>query len=86
MVIEKSWNMKNMPKVMEFYQYPPENCTKFAHFVPPLRNRHKKSAFPTFSAKKYGKYKIEKRDGHRKLINSHEKVMEKSWKNILSSL
>ena len=34
-VLEKSWDMKNWPKVMEFcdqYGILPSNCTKFAHF------------------------------------------------------
>ena len=41
--------------------------------------------FPMFSAKCH-ECNIEKRNGHGKLRNGHGEVMEKSWKNILSSL
>ena len=39
MVMEKSWNMKNWPKVMDFVishgilPISPQNCTKFAHYL-----------------------------------------------------
>ena len=40
MVMEKSWNMTNWPKViefcvsvMEFYQFCPQHCTKFCIFL-----------------------------------------------------
>ena len=41
--------------------------------------------FPMFSAK-CRECKIEKRDGHGKSRNGHGKVLEKSWKNMLSGM
>ena len=95
MVMEKSWNMKNWPKVMEFY----EQSWKFTNLAPKLYLISKvffaatkklcidveSPHFLTFSAKCH-EGKIENRDGHGKLRNDHGKVMEKSWKNMLSSL
>ena len=50
-----------------------------------IKQRSKTSAFSDVIAKCH-KCKIKKKDGHGKSRNGHEKVMEKSWKNILSSL
>ena len=85
MVMEKSWNMKNWPKVMEFCDQS-LNFTTFApkfdqicsflvtnkKFSSNLKSLH----FPTFSAK-CRKCKIGKREGHAKSRNGHGKVMEK---------
>ena len=86
--MEKSWNMQNLPKVMEFcYQ-----SWNFTNFAPEMYVICKKFAtteqlsicveslhFPVFSVKCR---KIEQKNGHGKLRNGHGK----SWKNILSSL
>ena len=83
MVMEKSWNMKNWPKVMEFC----DQSWNFTNFAPELYQicnsfvtTKKLSSdlesphFPMFSRKC-----CECKSGR-------EMVMEKSWKNILSSL
>ena len=94
MVIEKSWNLKNWPKVMEFC----DSVMKFYQFcfnlyyiyiflvtTKKLRSHLESPHFLTFSAKRR-KLKIKERDGHGKSRNGHGQVMDKSWKNILSSL
>ena len=90
MVLEKSWNMTNWPKVMEFC----DQSWNFTNFAPKLYQicsffvTSKKLSsvlesahFLTFSAK--CKCKIRKRDGHEKSRNGHGKVM---GKYLLSSL
>ena len=76
MVMEKSWNIKNWPKVMEFvfisYGILPillPNCTR--KFSNELESLH-------FSARRH-KCKIRKTAGH-------GKIEKWSWKYILSSL
>ena len=79
MVMEKSWNMKHWPKVIEFHDSVMESflpilppfCTKFVFLLSPLRN-----------STKLREFKIGERNGHGKSRNGHGK----SWKNILSSL
>ena len=84
MVMEKSWNIKNWPKVMEFC----DQSWNFTDFVPELYqictffattkklSIHVESPhFPMFSTK-CCKYKIKKRDGHGKSRNGQGKVME----------
>ena len=74
MVMEKSWNIKNWPKVMKccdqswiFTNFAPElylNCTFFST-TKKLSIHVENPHFPTFPAK-CRKYKINKRDGHEK--------------------
>ena len=87
-VMEKSWNMKNWPKVMEFCDqswhftsFDP-NCAKFVillaltkKFSSILESPH----FPMFSAK-CRKCKI----GGEMVMENQEMVRETSGKNILS--
>ena len=91
MVMEKSWNMKNLPKVISFC----DQSWNFTNFVQILPNLHvfnfvsgkkfninlESPHFAMFSAK-CRECKIGKRDGHGKSRNGHGKVME----NILSSM
>ena len=77
-VMEKSWNMKNWPKVMEFcdsvmelYQFCPQfvlNLHFFDHHSD-LESLH----FLTFSAKRH-KFKIGERVGHGKSRKGHGKI------------
>ena len=89
MVMEKSWNMQNCPKVMEFcYQ-----SWNFTNMSPKLykickffANTEKLSIsverhFSVFSAK-CRECKIERRDGDGKLRNGHGKVMEKYLSSV----
>ena len=91
-VMEKSRNMDNLPKVMEFYDQSwnltnftnklYQICTFFAttkKISIPVASPH----FVSFSAKCCA-YKIKMRDGHGQ--SRRGKVREKSWENILSSL
>ena len=87
MVMEKSWNMKHWPKVMEFCDHS-WNFTNFAPKMYQICIRLKKLSidvenlhFPMFSAK-CRKCKIAKRDGHGKLTNGHGKVMGKNVKSL----
>ena len=90
-VMEKSWNMTNWPKVMEFcYQswnlpiLSPRIVLDLYVFLSSLRNlaSMQKAEMPTFSAK-CRKCKIDKRDGHVKLRHGHRKVTEKySFKSV----
>ena len=94
MVMEKSWNMQNWPKVMErCYQ-----SWNFANFAPKLYeiclffattvklNIHIESLhFLMFSAK-CGKNNFEKRDTHGKLRNGLGKVMEKYFVKSVGTL
>ena len=85
MVMEKLWNMKNRPKVMEFY-YQLWNFTNFAPKMyqicifcattKKLSIDLESSHFLTFSAKRC-ECKIGKRDGHGLSRNGHGKVMGK---------
>ena len=85
MVMEKSWNMKNWPKVMdffvsvmEFYQF----CI-FSVAAKKLSSDLKKSAFSA----KCCKFKIGQRDGHGKSRNGrHGKVMEKYFVKSVGTL
>ena len=65
-VMEKSWNMKNWPKVMEFlFQILPLNCTKLVLFLAAT----KKLCIDLFFCKTLQiKFKIERKDGHGKLM------------------
>ena len=89
--MEKSWNMKNWPKLMEFCDqswnstnFTP-NFIKFVFFVTTKKlSRNLESPhFLTFSAK-CCECEIRKGYGHGKLRNGHGRVMKKSWTNILS--
>ena len=79
MVMEKSLNMQNCPKVMEFcssvlkfYQFCHRIVQNLYVFFPPLKlSIHLESQhFQVFSVK-CSECKIEKRDGHGKLRNGH---------------
>ena len=91
MVMEKSWNMKNWSKVMEFC----DQSWNFTNFAPKfyqfcifvvtakqLSSNLKSQPFLMFSAK-CRECKIGKRNGLGKSRNGHGKVMEKY---ILSSM
>ena len=83
MVMEKSWNMKNWPKVLcdqtwNFTNFAPKIykiCTCFAT-TKKLTIHVESLHFLTFYAKCH-KYKNKKRDGHGKSRNGHGKVMDK---------
>ena len=88
--MEKSWGMKNWPKVMEFCN----QSWNFTKFVPKLYQictlkklsiDVESSHFLMFSAKCH-KYKIKKRDGHGKSRNGHGKVMEKYFVKFVGTL
>ena len=94
MVMEKSWNMKSWPKVIQFC----DQSWNFTNFAPKfdqicisfvtskklssnLENPH----FQTFSAK-CRKFKIGKRDGHGKSRNGHGKIMETYFVKYMGTL
>ena len=88
MVMEKSWNMKNWPKVMEFCDHSwnftnfPKELYQICMFLvatKKLINNLESPHFPKFSAKC-------RESGRKIVMENQEMVMEKSWKNILSSL
>ena len=100
MVIEKSLNMKNWPKVMEFCDQSwnfvishgillnlPSNFIKFVCFVTAKKfSRGLESLhFPMFSPK-CRECKIGKRDGHGKSRNGHGKVVEKYFVKYVGTL
>ena len=94
MVMEKPWNMRNWPKIMEFCDrswhftnFAPE-CYQICIFVvttkifsSDLENLH----FTIFSAKRH-KCKTGLRDGHGKLRNGHGKVMENYFVKYVGTL
>ena len=94
MVMEKSWNMQNWPKVMEFC-YQSWNFTNFApelyeicmYFATTEKFRIcvESPYFPMFSAKCCD-CKIEQGDGHGKLRNGHGKVIEKYFVKYVGTL
>ena len=83
MVMEKSWNMKKLSKVMEF-------CVQswsFTNFAPQLyqicsKQQSRKSVFSNVFLQNVANAK----SGREMVMENQEMVMEKSWKNILSSL
>ena len=87
MVMEKSWNMKNWPKVMEFFNQSWNFAPKFYKICMFLVTTKKLSSnlesphFPMFSGK-CRECKIGKRDGHEKSRNGHGKVMEKTLSSM----
>ena len=92
--MEKSWNMKYWPKVMEccdqswnFTNFASElyQISIFLVTTKKLNSDLESLHFQTFSAKRR-ECKIRKRNGRGKSRNGHRKVMEKLWKNMLSSL
>ena len=79
LVMEKSWNMKNWPKVMEFlFQILPLNCTKLVFFLAAT----KKLCIDLFLAKRC---KLNSKLRGKMVMENQEMVMEKSWKNVNSS-
>ena len=84
MVMEKSWNMKNLPN---FFNFAPELYQIYMSFFATTKKLSinvESPHFPMFSAK-CRECKIEKRDSYGKLRNDNiQMVMEKSWKSILS--
>ena len=82
---QKSWNFVISHRILPIS---PPNCTKFAHYFATTKKSNfdiESLHFPMFSAK-YCKYKIEKRDGHGKLRNSHGKVMKKYFVKSVGTL
>ena len=94
MFMEKSWNMKYWPKVIEFC-YQSWNLTYFAlklyQFCRFFDTTEKLSIdvkslhFPTFSAK-CRECKIENRDVHGKLKNGHGKIMKQYFVKSVGTL
>ena len=93
-VIEKSWNMKNWPKVMKFCN----QSWNMKNFVPKfyqiciffvsakkLSSNLESPHFPMFSAK-CCECRIGKRDGPRKSRNGHGKVMDKYFVKYVGTL
>ena len=81
MVMEKLWNMKNWPKVIEFC----DSVMEFYQFCPPFVLH-----LYFFTSTKLGRDRVgphfhANSKAGREMENL-EMVMEKSWKNILSSL
>ena len=79
--MEKSWNMKNLPKVMEFCDQPWNFTKKIPKILPnlyffvtakKLSNNLESPHFPEFSTKCH-KCNCTKRDGHGKSRNGHDK-------------
>ena len=79
MVMERSWNMKNWPKVMDFC----DQSWNFSNFAPKfyqiccffvttkkLSSNLESLHSPTFSAKCH-KFKIGKRDGHGNVMEKY---------------
>ena len=87
-VMEKSWNMKNWPKVIEFCDQS-WNLTNFAHnffvTIKKLTSNLESLHFLMFSAK-CRVCKIGKTDGHAKSRNGHGKVMEKYFVKYVGTL
>ena len=95
MVMEKSWSMRNWPKVTEFCDqswnftnFPP-NCTKFVLFVTSTKlSRNLESPHSrTFSAKRH-ECKVGKKDGHGKVIFcqvcGNPDIVYKALKNLVA--
>ena len=80
MVMEKSWNMKDLPKVTEFCDqswnltnFTPPNCAKFVFFLvttKKLSSDLDSPHFPMFSVKRR-KCKIGKKDGQGKVMEKY---------------
>ena len=94
MVMEKSWNMKNWPKVMEccdqswnFTNYAPKFYQIYMFFVTAkkLISNLESPHFPMFSTK-CRECKFGKRDGRGKSRNVHGKVMDKSFVKYVGTL
>ena len=95
LVMEKSWNMKNWPEVMEFcdsvmefYQFCPHFVLNLYFFwvtTKKLGRDLESLHFRSFSAKCH-KFKIRERDGHGKSRNGHGKVIEKYFVNSVRIL
>ena len=94
MVMEKSWDMNNWPKVMEFCDHS-WNFTNFGSrfyqicifFVTTkkLSSDLESRYCPTFSAKCL-ECKFRKREGHGKSRNGHGKVMDKYFVKSVGTL
>ena len=90
MVIEKSWSMKNWPKVMEvmeFYQFCPQFVLNLFFLVTTkkLSSGLESLHVLTFSEKRC-KFKIGETDGHEKSRNGHGKVIEKYFLKSVGTL
>ena len=84
MVMEKSWNMKKWPKVMEFcdsvrefYQF----CPQFVRLWSPLRNYAAIEKAHIF--RRLPQNIGNSKSGREMVMESLEMLMAKSWKNIL---
>ena len=94
MVMEKSWNMQNWSKVMEFCcqswsftNFASELFVicKFFAITENLSICVESLPFPVFSAK-CRECKIENRDGHSKLRNGHGKIFCQVWEPCYTGL
>ena len=80
-VFEKSWNMKILFTVMEFYQFYPQNAPNFNVFFASTKKLSiyvESLHFPTFSGKNAGNAKLQRELVMEKLTNGHGKVIENS--------
>ena len=78
-IMEKSWNIKNWPKVMEFC----DQSWNFTNFVTikKLSSDLEILHFPAFAAKV-----ANAKSRRETVMENQEMVMEKSWENIFSNL
>ena len=79
MVMEKSWNFVISHGILPIL---PLNCTKCVRFMPPLSINVGSPHFPP----KHQEGKLDERDGHGKLRNSHGKVMHKYFVKSVETL
>ena len=89
-MVMKSWNMKNWPKIMEFCdsviefcQICPQIVLNLYHFGHRLEIKHRsRKPFFRHFLQNVTNLKLERE----MVMENQEMVMEKLWKNILSSL
>ena len=87
MVVEKSWNMKNWPKVIEFCAQS-WNFTNFANklyqiciYLATTKKLSSDLESPHFP-EVFRKTSRNAKSGRNMVVENQEMVMEKSWKNI----
>ena len=90
MVMEKSWNMKNWPKVIEFC----DQLWNFTNFAPKFyqfcfvlvtaKKLSRNLEIPHF--RRFPQNVANAKSGREMVMENQEMVMEKSWENVLSSM